>query len=147
MLAFKTVAASAWERHRRLHAISPTAASRNAATDTFTLVELLVVIAIIAILASLLLPALSRAKGKGQSAVCLNNLKQLLQGWTLYADNNDDHLAGSIAVYGVNQRGSWVLGNAKQDQADQQYLVGCDIQIHSSGAVYRLPGGPLYGYW
>jgi type II secretory pathway pseudopilin PulG len=72
----------------------------------FALVELLVVIAIIAMLASLLLSALSRAKAKGQSAVCQSNLKQLLLGWTLYADDNDDRLAGSISVNHVNQRGS-----------------------------------------
>lgn len=59
----------------------------------FTLIELLVVIAIIAILASLLIPALSRTKTKAQTAVCLNNLKQLNLAWQFYAGDNDERLA------------------------------------------------------
>lgn len=116
--------------------------TRGKLKRAFTLIELLVVIAIIAILASLLLPALSKAKQKGLGIKCLSNLKQLQICFAMYCDDNDGKVPLNLVTGPMGNQAttnSWITGDARLEFQPSSITNGALWRYNTAKDIYRCP--------
>ncbi len=116
--------------------------------SAFTLIELLVVIAIIALLAAMLLPAISKSKEKALTVACLNHLRQLTLCWAMYAHDHSDVLPPNNSVYdintgqpipGIDLNETWCPGNARADTNSNSIEKGYLFTYNRNASIYRCP--------